>query len=138
MSLSTEEKLAIHELLSRSAHGLDRHDLAMLEACYIEESVFSLQITGADPIPAFEGREAIMGLYRNAMETQTDVRRHVVSNIYFDSEGEEPVVISNLTLFATENGETKLLSAGVYRDVVRNTADGWRLLHRHLDLDSAY
>ena len=38
----------------------------------------------------------------------------------------------------TENGETKLLSAGVYRDVVRNTADGWRLLHRHLDLDSAY
>ena len=138
MSLPIEEKLAIHELLARCSAGLDRHDLAMLEACYVEESVFALAITGADPIPPFEGMEAILGLYSGAMETQTDVRKHVVSNIYFEEEGEEPVVFSTLTLFATENGETKLLTAGEYRDVVRKTDAGWRLLHRQLQLDRAY
>jgi hypothetical protein len=39
---------------------------------------------------------------------------------------------------ATENGETRLLTAGVYRDTVRRTDKGWLLVKRHLDLDSAY
>lgn len=138
MSLSTEDKLNILDALSRSAYALDAHDLDLLEAAYTEDAVFSLNIRDADPIPPFEGIEAIMGLYRSSLEAQTDVRRHVVSNAFFVSEGEDPVVSSNLTLFATENGDTKLLSAGVYRDTLRRTPDGWKLLKRHLDLDSPY
>jgi 3-phenylpropionate/cinnamic acid dioxygenase small subunit len=138
MTLSVQDKLAIHELLSRSAYGFDEAQLDLLEDCFTEDAVFSIRIAGGDLVGPFDGRDAIMGLYRSSIESQTDVRRHVVSNIFFESENDDPVVISNLTLMATENGEIKLLTAGIYRDVVRATQDGWRLLNRHLDLDRPY
>ena len=138
MTLSVQDKLAIQELLSRSAYGFDEQQLDMLEACFTEDAVFSIRIAGGDLMGPFVGREAIMDLYRNSIESQTDVRRHVVSNIFFESEDGDPVVISNLTLMATEKGEIKLLTAGIYRDTIRITAEGWRLLNRHLDLDRPY
>jgi ketosteroid isomerase-like protein len=138
MSLSAEDKLAIHELLARSAYAYDEQDLKMLEACFTEDAVFSILIKGSDMIGPFEGREAIMKLYGDSMAVQTDVRRHVTSNMFFKSESGDPLIISNLTLFATEGGSTKLLSAGVYQDTVKHTNDGWRIIRRHLDLDSPY
>ena len=138
MSLSADEKLAIHELLSRTAYAYDEKDLDMLEGCFTEDVSFTIQISGADKMGPFEGRDAVMTLYRDSMAAQTDVRRHVTTNMFFESEGTEPQIISNLTLFATENGETRLLSAGVYRDTVRRSGDTWLLCKRHLDLDSPY
>ena len=138
MSLSADDKLAIAELLARSAYAFDEQDLEMLEACFTPDAVFSILIKGGDMIGPFEGREAVMKLYSDSMDAQTDVRRHVASNIFFKSETGDPQVISNLTLFATENATTKLLSVGVYQDTVRRTDDGWRVLKRHLDLDSPY
>ena len=74
----------------------------------------------------------------SSMQEQSDVRRHVISNIFFAEHGDEPLVMSVLTLLATDNGQTQLLSAGVYRDRVVKQDSTWRILHRHLDLDSAY
>ncbi len=138
MSLSAEEKLAIHELFARWAYAYDERDEAMLADCFTEDADFSMRIAGGDLVGPFEGREAIMVLMTGSMAEQTDVRRHVVSNIFFKSEGDQPEVISNLTLLATENGEIQLLSAGIYRDTVVKQGDSWRLSHRHLDLDKGY
>jgi len=41
-------------------------------------------------------------------------------------------------LFATEHGETKLLTTGVYRDQLALVGDEWKITRRHIDLDSAY
>lgn len=139
MSLTAEDKLSILEVLSRSAYAYDERKLDMLDACFTRDASFGIQIAGvAEPIGPFEGAEAIMGLYSGSLEAQTDVRRHVVSNAFFESEDGDPVVISNLTLFATENGEAKLLCTGVYRDQMRRTESGWCIHRRHLDLDSPY
>ncbi len=138
MSISADDKLAIHELLSRAALGYDARDLDMLTDCFAEQAHMSMRIAGGDLIGPFEGREQIMGLMTSSMQEQTDVRRHVISNIFFAEQGAEPLVVSNLTLLATENGQTQLLSAGVYRDQVINQDGTWRIVHRHLDLDSSY
>jgi 3-phenylpropionate/cinnamic acid dioxygenase small subunit len=139
MSLSADDKLAILDLLSRSAYAYDERKLDMLDACFTRDAAFGIRIAGVEePIGPFEGIEAIMGLYRGSLEAQTDVRRHVVSNAFFESEGDEPVVVSNLTLFATEHGEAKLLCTGVYRDQLKRDATGWCIHRRHLDLDSPY
>ena len=138
MSLSVEEKLAIHELLSRAAYAYDERDVGMLEDSFTEDASFSMRIAGGDLVGPFEGREAIMKLMTDSMESQSDVRRHVVSNIFFDESGDSPVAISNLTLMATENGEIQLLSAGVYKDTVVNLDGVWRVSRRHLDLDKGY
>lgn len=139
--LDTAEKFAIHELLSRAAYALDERDLEMLAASFATDASFSMRIAGGDVAGPFESRDGIMQLMTGAMAEQTDKRRHVVSNIFFPADagaGEGVVVVSNLTLFATENGEISLLSAGVYRDRVVKREGVWQLLQRHLDLDKSY
>ncbi|MFK7830648.1 MAG: nuclear transport factor 2 family protein [Congregibacter sp.] len=138
MSISAQDKVEILELLSRSAYAYDERKLDMLAACFTEDAQFSILIRDADMMGPFDGREAIMGLYRGALEQQTDVRRHVVSNAFFDRETEDPKIISNLTLFATDSGDTRLLTTGVYSDTVRHEDGVWRLYRRHLDLDGPY
>jgi 3-phenylpropionate/cinnamic acid dioxygenase small subunit len=138
MSLSLEQKLAIHELLGRAAYAYDERDLDALENSFDPAAVMSMRIAGGDLIGPFEGRDGIMQLMKNSMAEQTDVRRHVVSNIFFESTGERPVVISNLTLLSTQNGVASLLATGVYRDTVVENDGCWRLCARHIDLDSPY
>ena len=137
--MTPEEKLAIHELLSRAAYALDERKIDMLAASFAENARFSMRIGGGDLVGPFEHREGIMKLMTDSMAEQTDKRRHVVSNIFFDGEeGGNPVVYSNLTLMATENGEIALLSAGVYRDVITRAAGDWQILDRYLELDKPY
>lgn len=138
MNLSLERKLAIHELLGKAAYAYDQRDLDLLESCFDIDAVMSMRIAGGDLIGPFEGRDAIMQLMKNSMAEQTDVRRHVVSNIFFESSGEQPVVISNLTLLSTQGGVASLLATGIYRDTVVEEGGSWRLRSRHLDLDSTY
>lgn len=139
MNLALEEKLAIHELLSRSAYGLDERDVELLASTFAEDARFSMRIGGGDLVGPFETRAGIMQLMTDSMAEQTDQRRHVVSNIFFDGDNNgNPVVVSNLSLIATENSEIQILSAGVYRDVVVKVGGGWEILDRYLELDKPY
>tara|TARA_R110002110_G_scaffold205066_1_gene416625 strand:- start:14407 stop:14823 length:417 start_codon:yes stop_codon:yes gene_type:complete len=138
MSLSYEQKLAVNEFLARAAYAYDERDMAALKRGFADNAVMSMRIAGGDLIGPFEGRDAIMGLMEGSMAEQTDVRRHVVSNVFFEDSGEHPVAVSNLSLFATENGKAALLATGVYRDTLLEDGGEWRILKRHIDLDSPY
>lgn len=136
--LSVDARLAISELLAKASFAYDQRDLELLESCLCEDASISFRIAGGDLAGPYEGRETMMGVYKGAMDSQNDVRRHVVSNMMFTPSEASVDVISNLTLFATENGETKLLTAGLYYDTVRQEAGKWRIAKRHVELDSAY
>ena len=138
-NLNAEEKQAISELLSRAAFAYDEKDIEMLSASFSVDAQFTMRIADGDLIGPFEGREGIMKLMTDSMDQQTDKRRHVISNIFFESSQDNNVsVVSNLTLFATENGEIQLLSAGIYHDSVVKINDNWEVYRRHLDLDKSY
>jgi len=138
-NLNAEEKQAISELLSRAAFAYDEKDIEMLSASFSVDAQFTMRIANGDLIGPFKGREGIMKLMIDSMDQQTDKRRHVISNIFFESSQDNNVsVVSNLTLFATENGEIQLLSAGVYHDSVVKINDNWEVYRRHLDLDKSY
>ena len=136
--LSVEDRFAISELLNRMAYYYDEGHLDDLAACFAEDAIMSMQIAGGDMVGPFEGRDGLMELYRGAKSTQTDVRRHDITNILIDASGDTLTVTSYLTLFATENAETKLLTTGVYRDQVAQLNGEWKIVKRHIDLDSAY
>ncbi len=139
MSIDLAQRLAIHEFLARAAYAYDVRDLELLESGFAADAVMSMRIAGGDLIGPFEGREAIMGLMKGSMEEQTDVRKHVISNVFIDDGEAEVVATSFLTLIATENGETRLLSAAIYRDtLVQDASGGWQLSRRHIELDNAY
>ena len=135
---SAEDRLTISELLNRMAYYYDENHLDDLAACFATDAVMSMQIAGGDMVGPFEGRDTIMELYRGAKSSQTDVRRHDITNIMFDATEDALGVTSYLTLFATENAETKLLTTGVYRDQVGQIDGEWKIARRHIDLDSAY
>ena len=138
-NLNAEEKQAISELLSRAAFAYDEKDIEMLSASFSVDAQFTMRIADGDLVGPFEGREGIMKLMTDSMDQQTDKRRHVISNIFFESSQDNNVsVVSNLTLFATENGEIQLLSAGIYHDSVVKINDNWEVYRRHLDLDKSY
>ncbi len=128
MQLTAENRMAIQDMLARGAYAYDERDMKALEAGFATEAVMSMRIAGGDLIGPFEGREAIMGLMLGAMEQQTDVRRHVIANSFFDTEGEHPIVTSVLTLLATEDGKASLLATGIYRDTVIEVDGAWRIL----------
>jgi len=136
MTMTTAERLAIHDLLSRAAYGLDAHDLALLEQCFAPDAKMLVRIARSETIGPFEGRQAIMKLMTDTLAAQTDTRRHVITNIFFESaEASVATVVSNLTLFSIEHGEISVISSGIYRDRIVRHNDGWQFAERHLDLD---
>ena len=136
--LSADDRLAIGELLATASYGYDARDLALLSSCLAEDVVLSIQVVGSPVMGPFSGKEAVMDLYEGAMAGQKDVRRHVISNTILRAQSDSVESISNLTLFATENGVTKLLTVGVYRDTLVRNGGSWKIAKRHLDLDSQY
>jgi 3-phenylpropionate/cinnamic acid dioxygenase small subunit len=133
----TKEQIA--ELLYRSAYALDHKDLDGLAACFHQDARFNLTIDGVAEASEFKGLEAIMSLMKGALDVQTDVRRHSISNVWYRSFTEEAAtVVSYLTLMATEHGETKLITTGVYTDQVTKVDGTWVVVDRDLYLDRAY
>lgn len=137
--MDSSAKFEIDQLLFRAAHALDDHNLKMLEACFAPDAVLLLDIEGVAGTTRFEGREAIMKLMRDSVETQTDKRRHITTNTRVTRETDGEVsLLSNLTLTAVENGAIRLVTSGLYRDRVRCGAAGWEIIERHIDLDMPY
>lgn len=137
--MEVEDKMAILELLSRYAYGLDAAELDMVEATFAPDARMAISIAGRGEVGPFEGREAIMGLMRKATEERRHQRRHVITNAFVAGGDEnEADVVSNLTLLEVEDGRLRLVTTGIYRDRVRRTAAGWRFVERDLALDLPY
>jgi hypothetical protein len=134
--VKSSNKLAIHELLSRAAYSFDERKLDVLEQCFTANASMLVNITGSGEVGPFEGREAIMQLMSDTLATQTDVRRHIISNFFFEVEGNEAAtVVSSVVVSSVKHGEINVVISGIYRDDVIKSDDGWRISHRHLDLD---
>jgi hypothetical protein len=132
-------KQAITEILGKMGWAYDTGHLEFFETIFAKDSRFTISIAGKGQVGDYQSLEVIMGLYRGAKASQTDQRRHAVSNIFFAEEAETTAtVISYLTLLATKEGVTKTLATGVYTDRFALVAGAWRIKHRDLALDAPY
>jgi 3-phenylpropionate/cinnamic acid dioxygenase small subunit len=139
MTMDADAKHQITELLARAAYALDTKNLQMLEAGFAEDANFTLTIEGVAEVSRFEGREAIMGLMKGALDVQTDERRHGISNIFYEQVGKDrATVVSYLTLTATEGGAINLITTGIYTDEVVRQNGAWVVKDRSLKLDRPY
>jgi hypothetical protein len=137
--MSPAETLEIHAMLARSVHGLDERKPDMIEACFTAGAVFQLDIKGADFIPPFEGRDSIMKLMIDSMNSHTEDRRHVLSNIFFESEsGHSVTAVSTLVALQAINNTIGVMTSGVYRDQLVLQDGKWLISRRHLVLDVPY
>ncbi len=137
--MKVKQKSAIHELLNRSAYYFDMHDIDGLKSCFTEDANMLVNIADGQSFGPFEGRDAIMELMSGTLAVQTDTRRHIICNIFFESEGEDQaVVVSTVVVSSVESGEISLVTSGVYRDVVKCERGSWQIADRHLDLDMPF
>lgn len=133
------DRQAISEMLGKGGWAYDTPDVDYLADMFIEDGRFELSIDGVGPVGPFEGRAAIRKLYEDSLASQTDQRRHVVTNIFFEDETDDSVTaVSYLVLLSIQDGALKVISSGVYRDAVVRDGDSWRIKVRNLALDLPY
>lgn len=137
--MKAKHRLAIHELMSRAAYYFDVNDTDGLEACFCEDARMLVEIAAGETFGPFEGRDSIMELMRGTLEQQKDRRRHIICDVFFESEGNnEATVVSTLVVSSVENDAITLVTSGLYRDLVRKVGPDWLIADRHLNLDRMF
>ena len=137
--MDSVQKQAILELLARAAYGFDEGDVEMLRNIFTEEASFVINTAGVNGNAVYKGHQAIMALQTDALEMQTDKRRHVVTNTFFTNESDsKATAVSNVIITSVENGAIRLVTSGIYRDEVVREEGQWRIASRNLDLDMSY
>ena len=137
--MDSAAKSTVLELLARSAYSLDERHVDALKDTFTEDASFVIDIVGVEGEMSFEGRDAIMGLMTDSMAEQTDQRRHVVTNSFFEEEGDDrATVVSNITITSVEDGAIRLVTTGLYRDTVKLEGGQWRIAARRIELDMPY
>jgi SnoaL-like protein len=102
---------AIAELLARYAAANDLHSREILASTLTAGATATIHIADADSIGPLEGRQTIVSFFGDILDSQTDQRRHVITNI---RRLEGARVNAYLTLIVTDRGETVVKSAGLY------------------------
>lgn len=123
------DKHEIAELVLRYSTALDTRDWTMLESCFVEEPSFE-----ADGFAPIHGMATIRDTARTAL-AGLDASQHFVTNIVVELDSETATVTSYLQaqhVRASAGDEPNFLVAGIYRDNVTRTPDGWRFSHRSL------
>ena len=131
---------AIQQLLATYTWSHDSRDFEALAKCFTEDAEYTMRIAdGAVSGPTIGG-PAIAGLVRTFKETQTDQRRHLITNAVVDElGGDSATVRSYVTVFATEGETSRLVTTGTCVDTVARQADGaWRFTRKAMHLDKGF
>jgi hypothetical protein len=103
------------ESMNRFLLGVDEQDAELIRSVLAEDAQTCMVLDGEKLGPP-PGREGIVGYLEAFWKTQTDQRRHVLSNAIVESESSGAAVVSfYLTLYATKDRALRPLATGRYR-----------------------
>ncbi|MDG2303509.1 MAG: nuclear transport factor 2 family protein [Candidatus Binatia bacterium] len=123
------DRLAIQDLLVRYGTSLDAKNWERLATCFLPDAVADYGTLGDH-----KGYDKIEKICRNALEP-LDGSQHFISNFEITVDGD--VAKSCCYLMAqhirkSAPGGPHFILAGVYRDDLVRTSDGWRISRREL------
>jgi SnoaL-like domain len=127
--------------LAQWSLGYDSRESGLMRDAFTEDAKFIYR-SPAFPQPlVFTGIDQVMGLFEDALASQTDQRRHAISTHLVERVNKRTVKITSyLTLLVITSPTTVpvVQSTGVYRDTLVLQRDGkWRIKVRDLTLDTA-
>ena len=130
MALSTEDRLAILDLIARYNHALDAGDKEAYAATWAEDGVFEL---GAQE--TVRGRAAIRDRFANAPPEGVRIR-HWTANPVIEGDGDRATLrLYVMTLRIDAHGRQVGFS-GLYDDRLERVNGAWKFTHRRLIPDS--
>jgi ketosteroid isomerase-like protein len=136
--MTADDRLEIHELLSRWAYGYDEADIDLMAGCFTPDAVLEMRRPDVNPAPV-RGLPAIVEMLKTSLASRNDKRRHFTTNTFFESEGSDrAVAVSFLVVTRVAEGERPaVFLTGVYHDELVKERR-WRIRHRVCDFDNAF
>jgi len=120
------------QVMSRFLLGVDEQDGGLMRSALAEDAENWMLLDG-QKIALPPGREGIASYIEAFWKTQTDQRRHVLSNAIVESESAGAAVVSYyLTLYATQDRKLRAVATGKYR--VRFVLNGDAAWIRNVEL----
>jgi hypothetical protein len=129
MTLSAEDSLAILQLVARADGCATARDPAGYAALFTEDA----SMGGA--MGAAEGRDALRDTVASVWAAEPPGTLHLTLNAVIDETGDEPAVDSVMLMVGSGSSSAVIGSARV-RQVVRHTAEGWRISSRTISMAS--
>lgn len=135
-----EDRWLIADALGRYTWGYDEGDFELLGEAFTEDAVARGRVANTDiGWGPMQGRAEIVKVLSDIRATQTDQRRHTISNLLYDELTEHTArVRCMLVLIATEHGEPRLVAGGWYRCRMVKQGALWRIAEQDALLDSPF
>jgi 3-phenylpropionate/cinnamic acid dioxygenase small subunit len=128
--LSTADRLAIHETLSRYCHCVDRKRWDEFKALFTPDCCLDFsQVLGR-----FEGHDGIQR-FCDTMSSLGLFMRHLVTNVVIEGDGERARVAAYVLAITGAPGPAQQYGTGLYEDELVKRDGRWLLHRRHLMLD---
>jgi len=134
--MSTEEKLAIHEMIAQYSYTYDSKDADGFAQVFVENGVFEIFVPGkTGPVVRLQSRKEIHKWAAQRLQERRGrfTGRHYQSGIRFDELTSAEARVRVMMLVTRQEATDKrpyVNLTGVYHDVWRRTPVGWRLAHR--------
>lgn len=139
VTLDAAEQFAVHQTLARYAFALDQQDLDALRAVLTEDATWTFRVVGESDLGPIVGREAILEFVRDAMDAETDQRRHNLVNVVFHSaDADTALMHAYLMLTSNADGSSSMLATGFYTFRLEHAGGKWRLAELFLGTDNAW
>ncbi len=122
MTLATDDRLAIHELIALHGHLMDDREFSRLSELVTEDVVYDIQEFG---LGVLRGRDQLLALVTGPLEGQPIA--HHATNIMVLVDQDGTVRVKSKGLAVMPDGKA---GSAVYQDIVVKTEQGWRLAHR--------
>ena len=139
VTLTAEEQLAVQRALVRYAFALDQQDLAELESVLTEDATWAFRIADQSDSGPVTGRAAILELVREAIDAETDQRRHNLVNVVVRG-ADAGTALAHAYLMLTSNagGGSGVIATGFYTFRLEQAGGEWRIAELFLDTDNAW
>ena len=122
MALSTDDRVAIYELIALHGHLMDAGAFDRLDELFTDDFVYDVEALGYGSL---EGVDAFVEAAR-ALGDDNPLAHHVTNALVIGDEGDRATVQSK-GIGVSADGTS---GSVVYKDLVRRTSGGWRISRR--------
>jgi hypothetical protein len=123
MTLSTDDRLAIYELIALHGHLMDAGEFDRIDELFTHDFVYDLEPLGYSPI---EGAAAFVQAAL-ALGDANPLGHHVTNTVVTGEEDDGSVRVRSKGIGIRADGSS---GSVVYEDLVRRTEAGWRIARR--------
>jgi 3-phenylpropionate/cinnamic acid dioxygenase small subunit len=130
----------IEQLFADYAWPLDTKDWDGFDDLFTDDVSATISIAGEQVMGPLEGKDVVVETFSGSAKGQTDVRRHVISNLRLKPINDNEVnATAVLTLLVVDGGKLELKSSGLYfTRIVRGDDKKWRFNELQIALDVGF